>query len=144
MSRCETTSSRRPQFQTGMLVPHDNFRIPVIDTKAVQPSEDETEQGEYIGDIVGESHPQIGELLTQLTSALSRADSFRAPVQPQQSQKLESLMRSDASAIVQSMGYDALIVRQALSGLLEKGETQPNAQAIMNEIFQIEDRTLNA
>ncbi|KAH3803892.1 hypothetical protein DPMN_132162 [Dreissena polymorpha] len=79
MSRCETASSCRPQFQTGISVPQDNFRIPVINTKAVQPSEDEAEQVVYIGEIVGESHSQIGEVLTQVTSALSRADLFRAP-----------------------------------------------------------------
>ncbi|XP_052218530.1 uncharacterized protein LOC127836142 isoform X2 [Dreissena polymorpha] len=142
MARNETAPPNRSHFQTGVFVPQDNFRVPVIDTRAVQPSDDTPGQDTVIDEHVRETLFRIEEVSTSVATSSARAETSRATTeQPERS--LDSLIRSDASVLVQGMGYELPIVRRALTNLLERGQTRPDAQEIMNEIFLIEDGTTN-
>ncbi|KAH3803891.1 uncharacterized protein LOC127834472 [Dreissena polymorpha] len=142
IARNETASPNRSHFQTGVFVPQDNFRVPVIDTRAVQPSDDTPGQDAVIDEHVRESLFRIEEVSTSVATSSARAETSR-PTTERPERGLDSLIRSDASVLVQGMGYELPIVRRALINLLDRGQTRPDAQEIMNEIFQIEDGTTN-
>ncbi|KAH3803897.1 hypothetical protein DPMN_132168 [Dreissena polymorpha] len=126
-------SSKTSRFQTGKFVSSVNFAIPDSNTKAIQPVDDAIEPGIKIDEYIDEynsgsngGNKSISKASTQTTDTGLNGI-------------VESLITSEASVIVQGMGYSSSLMKQALYRLVNKGKTKIGPQDIMQEIFLIED-----
>ncbi|XP_052216589.1 uncharacterized protein LOC127834626 isoform X2 [Dreissena polymorpha] len=132
-------SSKTSRFQTGKFVSSVNFAIPDSNTKAIQPVDDAIEPGITIDEYIDEynsgsngGNKSISKASTQTTDTGGISSICLNGI-------VESLITSEASVIVQGMGYSSSLMKQALYRLVNKGKTKIGPQDIMQEIFLIED-----